>query len=180
MKLLCALPTISLIWAQVLANTAVNVVFQDRNGRVIARQKHQTNDYGSFSGSFTTPRDGVTGRMSIRVDGPANGAASFNVEEYKRPKFEVTIDPPEEASRLNDEVSVEGTATAFTGAAIDGAKVRYRVVREVRYPPWIFLRYWGWRPPGESQEIAHGKTITAIDGKFKVSFVARPDLKVAE
>ena len=165
---------------KVLANTAINVVFQDRNGRVIARQKHQTNDYGSFSGSFATPRDGVTGRMSIRVDGPANGAASFSVEEYKRPKFEVAIDPPEAASRLNDEVTIEGTATAFTGAAIDGAKVRYRVVREVRYPPWIFLRYWGWRPPGESQEIAHGKTITAIDGKFKVSFVARPDLKVAE
>ncbi len=164
----------------VLANTAVNVVFQDRNGRVIARQKHQTNDYGSFSGSFTTPRDGVTGRMSIRVDGPASGAASFNVEEYKRPKFEVTIDPPEEASRLNDEVSLEGTATAFTGAAIDGAKVRYRVVREVRFPPWIFFRYWGWRPPAESQEIAHGNTTTAMDGTFTVNFTARPDLKVAE
>jgi len=164
----------------VLADTAVVVVFQDRNGREIARRSHRSNDYGSFNGSFTAPRDSVSGRMILRVDGPAGGAISINVEEYKRPKFEVEIEPPEEAGKLNEEVIVTGKAMSFTGAAIGGAGLRYRVVREVRYPPWIYYRYYGWQPPGASQEIAQGRAITEANGTFKISFVARPDLSVAE
>ena len=59
------------------------------------------------------------------------------------------------------------TATAYTGAAIDGAKVRWRVVRQVRYPVWWYWRCW-WMPPRpqQSQEIAHGSATTGTDGKF--------------
>ena len=48
--------------------------------------------------------------------------------------------------KLNDVVSVPGKATAYTGVPIGGAKVRYRVVREVRYPAWWYWTFW-WRPP---------------------------------
>ncbi len=46
------------------------VVFRDVNGKEIARHKTRTNDYGSFSGSFTAPRDRLMGRMTIHVAGP--------------------------------------------------------------------------------------------------------------
>ena len=56
----------------------------------------------------------------------------------------------------------------------------YRVVREVRYPPWWGWRFW-WRPPqGESQEIANGTARTAADGSFTIDFIARPDPSVSE
>ena len=45
----------------------ITVVFKDPNGKEIARADHRTNDYGSFSGVFTAPRDRVMGRMSIEV-----------------------------------------------------------------------------------------------------------------
>lgn len=164
-----------------LANRNLTVVFVDANNKEIERQAHRTNDYGSFSGSVTAPRDRLMGRMSLRIEGGPSGSTAVSVEEYKRPKFQVTLDAPEEAARLNADVNLQGHATAYTGAAIDSAQVRWRVVREVRYPPWWSWRFW-WMPPqpSESQEIARGTTMTSANGSFDVRFTARPDPTVPE
>jgi uncharacterized protein YfaS (alpha-2-macroglobulin family) len=166
---------------EVVPNRTVTVIFADHNGKEIARQQERANDYGSFSGSFTAPTDRLMGRMFLRVDGEPQSNVAFNVEEYKRPKFQVTLTKPTTAAKLNGTVTVPGKALAYSGAAIDAAKVRYRVVRHVRYPVWWGWRYW-WRPmPAQpAQEIAHGLAVTGLDGSFKVSFVARPDSSVPE
>ncbi|MEI8372538.1 MAG: alpha-2-macroglobulin family protein [Planctomycetota bacterium] len=164
---------------KVLPNEKVNVVFTDVNGKEIARQSPGTNDYGSFSGNFTAPRDRLMGRMMISSAGmPGNTWVS--VEEYKRPKFQVTLDVPKTAARLGGEVQLEGKAIAYTGAAVGGAKIRYRVVRQVRYPDWWYWCF-AWRmPQSGSQEITHGTAETQADGSFKIQFIAKPDLSIAE
>ncbi len=48
---------------QVLKGEELTVVFHDPNGKEIARQKQRANDYGSFTGSFTAPRDRLMGQM---------------------------------------------------------------------------------------------------------------------
>ncbi|MEQ1827108.1 MAG: MG2 domain-containing protein, partial [Pirellula sp.] len=166
----------------VAAGRNVVVGFRDPNQKEIAKLSLKSNDYGSFSGSFTAPRDRGTGLMSIIVNAGTAASIPIRVEEYKRPKFQVTVDVPKEAAKLGDQVSIAGKATAYTGAAINAAKVRYHVVREVRWPGW-FMSCFFWRMPpnlGESQEIAHGWTTTEADGSFKVSFVAKPDRTVPE
>ncbi|MEI8044205.1 MAG: MG2 domain-containing protein, partial [Verrucomicrobiota bacterium] len=164
---------------EVLKGEQVTVVFRDVNGKEIARQQQRANDYGSFAGSFTAPRDRLMGQMSLQVEGRAQGAGHFRVEEYKRPKFEVTLDAPKAGARLNEKVSLTGHAMNYTGAAVDSAAVKYRVVREVRMPWW-----WGWwrggSPQSQSQEIAHGTARTGTDGSFKIEFAAKPDPKVPE
>jgi hypothetical protein len=163
---------------ETLKGEQVTVVFQDGNGKEIARQSQRANDYGSFAGSFTAPRDRLMGQMLLRAEGRAGGAGLFRVEEYKRPKFEVRLDSPKTAPKLNELVSLTGHATGYTGAAVDGAEVKYRVVREVRMPWW-----WGWwsrGPQGGSQDIAHGTARTETDGSFKIEFTAKPDPKVSE
>ncbi|NIP84407.1 MAG: hypothetical protein GTO03_02150, partial [Planctomycetales bacterium] len=166
---------------QILPGQQVSVVFLDPNGKEIAVQKQRTNDYGSFHGSFTAPRDRLMGQMTIRVAGHPQGATSFSVEEYKRPKFQVALDAPQVPGRLNAEVKLSGKATNYTGAAVDGGQVKWRVVREVRFPIWWRWRCW-WLPPQpqESQEIAHGTAQTAADGSFEIQFTAKPDVKVSE
>jgi len=164
---------------ETVSNRQVTVVFNDANGQEIARQQTWSNDYGSFSGSFTAPTDRLTGRMSLSVASGPGGSASFNVEEYKRPKFLVQLDPPAEAPRLNAEVVVTGKAAAYTGASIGGAQVQWRVVRQVRYPAWNWWARW-YYPTSASQAIAHGTSITETDGSFRVTFKAKPDLSVAE
>jgi hypothetical protein len=164
---------------QVLKGENLAVVFKDQNGKEIARQKLQANEYGSFTGSFIAPRDRLMGQMSLQVDGRAQGMTWVRVEEYKRPKFQVTLDAPKTAAKLNERVSVAGHAMTYAGAAVDGAPVRYRVFRQARMPWW-----WGWygRPwqGSESQEIAHGTVTTEIDGSFKIEFNAKPDPKIPE
>jgi hypothetical protein len=160
---------------QLLKGRRLTALFLDPNGKEIAKTEHVCNDYGSFSGSFTAPRDRVMGRYQI---GAINGRAWFNIEEYKRPKFQATLDAPKTAPRLNDPVNLQGKAESYTGAAVDGAQVKWRVVREVRFPWWC---WWGWRGVrgNASQEIAHGTARTETDGTFKIAFTAKPDLSVS-
>ncbi|MBA4148174.1 MAG: hypothetical protein H0X66_08660 [Verrucomicrobia bacterium] len=165
----------------VLEGQEVTVVFLDANGQEIAKQKHRCNDYGSFTGSFPAPRDRLMGQMTLQVHGP-QGVAHIRVEEYKRPKFQVTLDAPKTAPKLNELVSLTGHAMAYTGAAVDNAQVKYRVVREVRWPQWW---NWGWHRGGhragdQSQEIANGTLTTEVDGSFTIKFVAKPDLSISE
>jgi hypothetical protein len=156
-----------------LEREIVEVVFNDPNGKEIARATHVTNDYGAFSGTFTAPRDRLMGHMSLRVTRGPQGAAAFSVEEYKRPKFEVEVRAPADPARLDASVIVTGKASAYTGAAIGDAKVSWRVTRAVRLPVWC----WWWQPPS-TQAIAHGTAITEPDGTFKIEFMAAPDRAV--
>jgi len=166
---------------EIMPGENVQIVFSDPNGKEVARQTHRCNDYGSFSGSFTAPRDRLMGTMQINVNRGPSGTTHFNVEEYKRPKFQVTLDAPKSAPRLNDKVNLVGRATAYTGAAVDGASVKYRVVREVHYPYW-WGWYYGWYAPQRqtTQEISHGVAKSDVDGSFPIEFVAKPDSSIAE
>jgi hypothetical protein len=155
-----------------IADLELTVVFSDPNAKEIARTTHKTNDYGSFSGVFTAPRDRVMGRMTLQVLGRPS-QTYFSVEEYKRPKFQAELAAPTEAAKLAAPVQLTGKATAYTGAAIGGAKVKWRVERGVQFPYWC----WWWQPPA-AKAIAHGTAVTEPDGTFKIEFTAEPDRAV--
>lgn len=164
---------------QTLAGQPLTVVFRDTNGQEVAQQRVVCNDFGSFSGSFTAPADRLTGQMSLAVEDGPSGYASVNVEEYKRPKFRVQLDPPAAAPALNAEVIVPGKATAYTGVSIGSAQVEWRVVRQVRFPIWNWWSRWNY-PSSQSQAIAHGSAVTESDGSFTIQFTAKPDLSILE
>jgi hypothetical protein len=153
-----------------IALQTVTISFRDPNGKEITRVTHQTNDYGSFSGVFAAPRDRVMGPMTLVVDGGPAGSTRIGVEEYKRPKFQVELNAPTDAATLAAPVIITGKATAYTGAAIGGAKVKWRVERGVQCPYWC----WWWQPPA-SKAIAHGTAVTESDGTYKIQFTAEPD-----
>ncbi len=157
-------------------NYETTVILRDANYQDIDSIKVKTNEFGSFSGKFQLPQTGLNGGFSIytRKD---EGNASFHVEEYKRPKFYVDYEPLKGTYKVNDKIKIIGTAKAYAGNNIDGAMVKYRVVRQPRFLyPWLFWR--GWYPPSAPMEIAHGEATTDQDGKFIVEFTAIPDLKL--
>ncbi|MFO0852066.1 MAG: MG2 domain-containing protein [Gemmataceae bacterium] len=166
---------------EVLSDYPTRIAFMDVNHKLITEQAVRTNGYGSFSGTFTAPRDRLTGRMVIVAAGEAPGAVPVTVEEYKRPQFLVTLDAPADPAKLGGPVTLSGKATAYTGAAVGGAKVRYRVVREVRYPPWFGEYYW-WRmpTPQPAQQVASGAGTTEADGSFRITFPAVADKGIPE
>lgn len=160
----------------VLENTMVNVILKDVNYQEVTSQQFKTNEYGSFSGEFILPSNGLTGNFTLEVisNKPSlAGATNFSVEEYKRPKFETSFEPITETYKVNDSITVNGIATAYAGSNISDAKVVYRVKRVVYYPRWY---YW-YRPYFNStpQEIAHGETKTDASGKYEIDFKALPE-----
>lgn len=156
-----------------LINEKLTVKFLDVNYQLIEEKTFTTNQYGSINGSFDIPTNLLNGRMQL-TDG--HGTASISVEEYKRPKFEVSIDPPKATYRLNDVVSVTGNAKAYAGNNIDGAKVQYRVERNAIFPYWRC--WWIPRPQSSGMEVAQGNTTTNEKGEFTISFKAIPDLSL--
>ncbi len=149
------------------------VALYDVNGQQVARQEMTANEYGTFSGTFTTPSTGLLGQMRLQTLAD-NGQVSFSVEEYKRPKFEVKLNPVKGSFRLGETIDAEGVAQAYSGANIDGAQVKYRVVRTARFPMWWW--YWrGYYPTSPAMEITSGVTETDANGKFQVKFPAIAD-----
>jgi uncharacterized protein YfaS (alpha-2-macroglobulin family) len=161
---------------QILPRHSTTVTLYDVNQQVQGTLTVTTNEYGTFNGVFTAPSSGLTGDMEIRT-GDGSGSVSFSVEEYKRPKFEVGFNPVTASFRLNDQIKAEGYARAYSGANIDGAIVKYRVVRVVNFPMWCWYRWGGFRSSPEI-EITNGNSVTDAEGKFIVDFTALPDLSV--
>ncbi len=153
-------------------NKQTTVILFDANGQKQGRVILSTNDFGSYHGSFVLPEGQMNGQFILQ-DSLTNGQVAFSVEEYKRPKFSVEIHQPEGTYKVNDSVTVVGNAKAFAGNNVDGAAVKYRVVRNVLYPIW-----WGWRNPYRSDaemEITNGSIETDAKGEFKIVFKAIPD-----
>ncbi len=163
--------------SKVASGESVTVGLYDVNGQKISEMDAETNEFGSFTGEFILPSSGLTGQHYIEVQGISglvNEDFYFSVEEYKRPKFETSFKPVKETFKVNDSVTVNGTAMALSGSTISGAKVSYRVQRNVNYQPWYY-----WRRSyfySEAQEIAHGEVFTDENGGYEIVFKAIPDL----
>ncbi|PKQ43569.1 alpha-2-macroglobulin [Confluentibacter flavum] len=165
--------------SEVVANEPVYATLYDVNDDEIGELEFKTNEFGSVSGEFILPNSGLNGEYHIEFDGDEEDFFSehyFSVEEYKRPKFETKFNPVTETYKVNDSVSIKGTALAYAGSNITDAKVVYRVHRKVEYPRWYF-----WSRPwfnSEPQEITHGESITNEKGEFEIVFKAIPDQSV--
>ncbi len=147
------------------------VIFRDANWQEVKKVKLTTNAYGTFSGSFVIPETGMTGEMSIESE---SGSVYFSVEEYKRPKFEVEMLPLTGVYKLNSTIKVEGKSKTFSGVALDGAKVNYRITRATSIPYWMYYFY-RINANTSTREIKNGTVTTDADGKFVIDFVAEED-----
>ncbi|PIA81142.1 alpha-2-macroglobulin [Gaetbulibacter sp. 4G1] len=166
--------------SEVLENEKVYAILYNVNGEELKVLNLKTNEFGSVSGEFILPNNGLNGQYYIEFDTESGFDAEsntyFSVEEYKRPKFETKFNPVTETYKVNDSVTIKGNALAYAGSNITDAKVVYRVHRKVEYPHWYFW-YRSWFN-SEPQEITHGESITNDKGEFEITFKAQPDQSV--
>jgi uncharacterized protein YfaS (alpha-2-macroglobulin family) len=157
---------------KIQSNYTTTVYLYDVNRQKVSELAVKTNEYGTFSGSFTIPMGLLNGNFEINCYG---GAKSISVEEYKRPKFEVEMLPFKGNYILNDDVEVEGKAISYSGAAISDANVKYRIIRTPNWNGW-----WTWRFSPVPVEIKNGDLVTDEAGIFKLKFKALPDKALKE
>ena len=148
----------------VLADKSYTVKLLDVNQKKIAEHSVRTNSFGSFSGEFMLPSPCLTGRYSLRVDDVWTDA-SIQVEEYKRPTFDVTLLPVQGAYAVGDSVWVTGVAKTFSGVPLQDVMVKYHVNRS----PAL------WRWEARQYGIASGEVKTNDKGEFKIRVYLEPD-----
>ncbi|MBB6501334.1 alpha-2-macroglobulin family protein [Pedobacter cryoconitis] len=149
------------------------LTFKDVNGKELDKLDAITNDFGTFQGSFTIPTGKLNGTMRLVTD---YGSKEIQVEEYKRPTFEVVFDQANQKYKLNDSIKVQGKALSFSGYSVTGAKVVYKVYRSI-----IPNFYYGRPYRQESRkQIAIGTTVTKEGGSFDITFFAAADQKLNE
>jgi len=157
--------------SNIKVNQLEEIKFYDANNQLINTIKRTTNDFGSFEGSFTIPTGILNGNMRLSTE---HGSININVEEYKRPTFEVTLESPNAQFALDEMVTLNGNAVAYAGFGLDSVSFSYKVERGQQFPYWRSC--WGWPPFGaEKTLIANGASFTNNDGSFTVDFKLVPD-----
>lgn len=164
--------------SSVKKNYATRISLLDANKQELQSLEVETNQYGSFNGTFVLPSTGLTGDFKLKTP---DGHHSFKVEEYKRPRFEVEVEDIKGSYRLGEEIKVNGNATAYSGSNISQARVQYEILRRRKYLPYQYSTFF-FRPPPPSYDVVMetGETITDNDGKFEFDFTAKPGEKLRQ
>jgi TonB-dependent SusC/RagA subfamily outer membrane receptor len=172
--------------SSVVPGEYVELILEDVNGTEVASKRLKTNSFGSVSGEFKLPNNGLTGEYTLYADEDVEADSKFwenasldfqyneqtiSVEEYKRPTFEVTFKPATGTYKVNDSISVTGKAVSYSGSKIAKAKVSYTVKRDVSYSYWDYSRSHN----SQGVEVTHGDAFTDDNGEFKIVFKATPD-----
>lgn len=136
----------------------LTLTLRNANYEVVEEKEVRTDDYGKASADFVLPTTGLTGQFSVSAK---NIAFYFSVEEYKRPTFQVEFDEVTAKYQDGDTVTVVGHVRSFAGVPVQGAQVKYNVVRR--------RALWWWRSNGEADKTLKTDTLVTDDeGRFEV------------
>ena len=152
------------------AGHTFTLTLTDPNGQQVQQLKLTTDDFGSAHCALPLPTDRLAGHWTLQVsDSTGRDALGLRVEEYKQPRFMVSLSTEGAAPQFGRPYAVQGMAAAYSGVSIGGARVQYTVTRS--------QRVWRWGP-SMSTVVAQGETEAAADGTFQVVFTPEPDSSV--
>lgn len=152
------------------AGHTFTLTLTDPNGQQVQQLKLTTDDFGSAHCALPLPTDRLAGHWTVQVsDSTGSDMLGLRVEEYKQPRFMVSLSTEGAAPQFGRPYAVQGMAAAYSGVSIGGARVQYTVTRS--------QRVWRWGP-SMSTVVAQGETEAAADGTFQVVFTPEPDSSV--
>lgn len=145
-----------------LTGNNVTIVLRDANYNDVDKKTVSTDDFGTASADFALPSSGLTGRFTVYAStSGCSSSANINVEEYKRPTFEVAFDEYNEAYKAGDTVIINGHAKTYAGVPVQNAKVEYTVTRQ--------NAWWCWWSDNDEDYRYTGTAVTDGNGNFKAT-----------
>ncbi len=163
----------------VISNLKQRITLKDSNDEEVSSQDFTTNEFGSYHGSFILPKGKLNGQFTLSVnkgddDMQYLGVAYFQVEEYKRPKFEVTFDPVKDEYKYGQTIELKGKAMMFSGVALSNTNVNYEIKKQN-----IRWRYFPWYPNNHDNENSIlGEAKTNEKGVFTIKLDLKKDEKL--
>lgn len=162
-----------------LSSGRVKMTIRDVNYEPVHTATLTLNDMGTAAGEFILPGPLLLGNYGVNAEITVNGKeyrtnGYFQVDDYKRPDYEVTLDDAKTAFEYGKTAQVTGAAKYYFGTPLQKARVKYTVSRVEFRPPF----YW-WMPRTinlQPEYVSGGETQTDDKGNFKIEFTpSAPD-----
>jgi len=138
---------------QVPAGKPVQVRIQDPEQKPIYQKTLTTSATGAIHDDLALPAGAALGSYYIEIragEYPMSG--SFDVEEYKKPEYEVRVTPTKARVLEGETVPATIEARYYFGEPVNGASVQWAVYRDRYWPPF----WYGEEEGGEPETGAEG------------------------
>ncbi|MDG2126943.1 MAG: MG2 domain-containing protein [Fuerstiella sp.] len=148
------------------ANKAYVLQIRNPKGDVVLEKDVTTDRWAGIDGEWAIPENTTLGRYALIVGNRysqkrtrkrngitetyivegvrAIGQGSFQVEEYRKPEFEVTVDAPDKPVMLGEKIQAKVNAKYYFGAPVTEATVHYKVERTKKDSRWYPVARWDW------------------------------------
>ncbi|MDX6305119.1 MAG: alpha-2-macroglobulin [Blastocatellia bacterium] len=135
---------------QLLDSKTANVTIEDPNNGKVFEKELPLSSRGTFSGEVDIADEAPLGSYNITAAvGEAKSSGYFEVQEYKKPEFKVTVKGPKEFAAVGEKVRFTVSANYFFGAPVANADVHYYIYKQ-RYYHW----WWGGDSSDEFDDAA--------------------------
>ena len=120
----------------------IDVVIKDINNGEVYKKTLKTDSYGTISGDFTLVEEPPLGTYTIICTNKKGQSSSgtFQVQEYRKPEFEITIKPEKEQYVQGDKMIFNMDVKYYFGAPVPDKSFTYQIYREYYYP--YYWSYW--------------------------------------
>ena len=147
----------------VAAARSYTVSLLDTQYKTLSKKTFQTNQFGSFDGSLTLPKQAPNGTYTIDT---GKDRISIRVESYKRPTFQVQILPITEETAFDQPLQIKGKAEMFSGVALQSGKINWSI------SPSYFWgdHYYPFIPQYSNTQSASGTAEVDHKGNFTIPF----------
>ncbi|MEZ6042019.1 MAG: MG2 domain-containing protein [Planctomycetaceae bacterium] len=135
------------------ANQDFLVEVRNAKGEVVDERIVKSDQWAGIDGEYELPADATLGSWQLRVCEPKQGkpenravfgVGRFQVEEYRKPEFEVTVDAPDKPVMLGEKIQAKVNATYYFGAPVAEGTVHYKVERTKKDSRWYPVATWDW------------------------------------
>ena len=114
----------------------VEVVASDPNDKVVFRQQVKVDAFGAVQAAFPVPPTAALGNYVLRVQsGDLQTSSGFEVQEYRKPEFEVIVTPASRFEIQGREAVVSIQARYYFGQPVANGQLRWVVNQQSYYSP---------------------------------------------
>ena len=158
------------------ANQKFSVQVTDHDGKTLYQKELTSNSQGIIHDELALEKDAALGNCFIEVrSGESTANGNFEVQEYKKPEYEVHVTPQSRRILQGQKTQVTIDSRYYFGEPVAGAKVKYSIYHS---------RYWFplWYEPdeetpdadnaddnGNNQETTQGEGNLDAEGKLVIT-----------
>ncbi|HEY6247828.1 MAG TPA: MG2 domain-containing protein [Pyrinomonadaceae bacterium] len=142
---------------KLIDSKTVKVTIEDPNNSKVFEKELPLSDRGTFSGQLDIGEEAPLGNYNITASiGEASASGYFDVQEYKKPEFKVTVKGPKQFAAVGENVRFTINANYFFGAPVTNAEVHYYIYKQRYY-------HWWWDNESDEFDDAAGPNNEADD-----------------